>query len=206
MTAYAVSIEGSMAGQVIINSLAGFTGVAGPVDDVEEANGVAVAFRDLWQARILPSVSNQYTFVGVTARGVNNPLVSAFASSTAGTGGAMGTSLPTFACAKVSLQTATPGPAGRGRTGICGIDEAATTAALVNRIDSGTQNALQVGMDGILSGLLTVAKPINLSVISRFKGVDGQGKPIPRVDGPLASFVTSIVVRSELGTRVSRLR
>jgi hypothetical protein len=206
MASYTASVEGLMSGQVIINSLAG-TLIGGSVaEDATTAQQVAAAFARAWESTLLTAISSQYAFVGVTCRGVTNPLVSGFAPAVVLQGTLAGSSLPTFAAAKVRLLTATPGPAGRGRTGICGVEEGATSTLTPNRLDAAPLASFQAKMDSFRQQLLASTPSITLSVVSRFKGTDAQGKPLPRVGGPLVSFVTSSPVLPELGTRVSRLR
>jgi hypothetical protein len=195
-----------MAGQVVINSLAGFTGAETVGETVEEAQLVADLFRSAWQAHLLIRLSNQYAFLGATARGMRNPLLSAFSPATVAAGSLTGAALPTFAAVKVKLQTGTPGPAGRGRTGLTGGVEDASGATTANTLTSVARADYQLGVDNFIAALLAATPSVKLSVISRFLGTDAAGKPIPRVAGPLASFVTSAIVMPTLGTRVSRLR
>ncbi len=188
-----------MAGQVVINTLAGFDGPTTSAELITQAQVHADLVRDAWQQHLLPKLSSQYAFVGVTARGVNNPLIMAFSAATLPGGTVPGQPLPTFACAKVKLATATPGRAGRGRTGLCGIVEASTPDNLPNRLASSERGDFETRMNAFRTTLEGGTQGIQLAVVSRRS--QGALRPVP-----LVSFVTSITVDGELGTRVSRLR
>ncbi len=206
MSGYSVAMIGNMAGQVIINSLASFTGSSSGPGLVEEATDTARVFRDAWQAQIMPALSSQYSFDRVEARSTTNPLIIGSVTATVPAGNAPGAPLPTFACARIKLNTATPGRAGRGRTGLAGIRESTTLDNAPNTLDLGTVSDLQTRMDAFLAALLAATPSCKLAVVSRFQGTTADGQPVPRPGGPLTSFVTSIQVQTKLGTRVSRLR
>jgi hypothetical protein len=199
MGSYSYAIEGSMAGQVIINSLAGFDGPVVSDESVDQAQNHADQVVEAWQVHVLPKLSNQYTFVGVTARGVRNRLISAESFGTVATGTGNGATLPTFVAAKVRLATATPGRAGRGRTGLCGLQEPQSPSGSPNMLDPVERADYETRMQAFMAALLAGANGIQLAVVSRVAG------RVPRPD-PLVSFVTAITVDAELGTRVSRLR
>ncbi len=195
-----------MAGQVVINIVAVRLAAGGITETNAEAAAVAAAVRDAWQTNLMPKLSTDYKFVQVTARGVIEPAVSGSAPATLAAGAIAGPGLPTFAVAKVRIQTATPGRAGRGRTGLSGVDEGSTAAGSVNRLVPAAVTTYQTAINGFQSALLASALGLSIVVVSRFKGVDGTGKPVPRPGGPLVSDATALTVDGELGTRVSRLR
>lgn len=206
MGAYALSIEGRMAGQVIINSLGarviGATNFETPLEAFEVANQV----RKAWEARVMPKLTNAYQFVGVNARGVTAPLLTNQAPGTVAAGSIVGATLPSFVAVKVTLRTGTPGRSGRGRTGIPAIGEASTPADQPNNLTPSERTDWQARWDLIVSDLKAGTPPVEFVVISRYLGTDGNGVPLLRPGGPLVSPVVSVSVQSELGTRVSRLR
>jgi hypothetical protein len=187
-----------MAGQQIINSF-GAVGSVGPDEGLGEALTVAGAFRAAWQSSILPFLSNQYVFTKVTARGVRTTLLSAEVAATQGPGGVSLAALPTFVALKVRLATATPGPAGRGRTGICGIVEAATEPNQPNMVEASDRALWQTRFQNFRDALSGNTSPVALAVISRFLN------NAPRAD-PLVSLVQDHSIPAVLGSRVSRLR
>ncbi len=199
MGVYAVAIEGFSAGQVIINSMAGIVIGATVDESPQEAADVAAIFRGAWEDNILARLCNVYQFVGVTARGVLNAEVSGFAAAVNTAGGSAAEPLPTFAAIRWRLQTAQPGRAGRGRTGLSPVPENTTDAAAPNSINAVNRAAYQANADAFLADLNNSLPSVALVVVSRF--LNG----VPRAD-PIASLVTSIAVDTRLGTRVSRLR
>jgi hypothetical protein len=195
-----------MAGQTVINSLGGRMAASTAFETNGEALEVAQAFRREWELQILPQLSNQYSFIGVTARGMIDAPVTGFAPATVFSGGNAGEALPTFVALKVKLQTETIGVAGRGRTGLPGLVEGATTSAEPNRVVAGTVTFFQGKLDAMLAGLAAGAPVVDWVVISRYQGTAANGDPLPRPGGPIASKVIAAQALSELGTRVSRIR
>jgi hypothetical protein len=199
MGSYAISVEGSMAGQVVINSLGfrivGSTGFETPGEALELATNIRTA----WQARMLARMVPAYAFVGVTARGVTEPGIAEFASATVTPGTNGGSPLPSFVAIKFKFRTATPGRAGRGRTGLAGASEDSTTAGAPNRIGPADVTANELAWANFRADLLAGSQPAEQVVISTMLG------GVPRA-APLVSLVTSVQVDGELGTRVSRLR
>jgi hypothetical protein len=196
---YDVSVEGLMAGQVIINSL-GFritasTGFETPGEALELATNV----RNAWQTNILPELSNQYLFVGVTARGLTEPGIAETSPATVGAGSKTSAPLPTFVAVKYKFRTATPGRAGRGRTGLAGFPELGTPETTPNRIAPNSQEQFLTVWQAFRAAIAAASQPAEQVVISRVLG------GVPRAI-PLVSLVTSVQVDAELGTRVSRLR
>jgi hypothetical protein len=121
-------------------------------------------------------------------------------------GGQPGAALPTFVAGRVVFQTGTPGRAGKGRTGLPGLLEGGTEPSAPNLLVGTTRNDLQTRITGFVADLAANVPTIKPVVVSRFKGTDGNGNPIPRPGGPIASVVTSTAVLSTVGTRVSRIR
>jgi hypothetical protein len=84
--------------------------------------------------------------------------------------------------------------------------ETSTDAALPNQLVEAKRAELAGGLALFRDDLAALLPEIFPVVISRFKGVDATGKPVPRPGGPIASRVTAITVVAPLGTRVSRIR
>ncbi len=206
MGTYAVSVVQSMAGQAVVNSLGirviGSTGFETPGEAIEVATGV----RDGWQTNILPKLWTGLSLFSVEARGITSAIAESVAA-TVTAGGNPGSPSPSFAAVKVKLRTATPGRAGRGRTGLGGLTEPSTPSDQPNRLSAAEAGDFQNRFDAFRNGLAGVLpNGLELVVISRFVGTDVNGRPIPRPGGPVVSLVTSSTVDAQLGTRVSRLR
>jgi hypothetical protein len=199
MGSYAVSVVGSMAGQAIVNSL-GFRIIASTAFETPgEALELAKNVRAAWQTHLLPTISLQYTFEGVTARGVTEPGIAESAAATVATGGKFGDPLPTFVAVKVKFRTDTPGRAGRGRTGLPGLIEGGTLGPTPNRASPAEVAAYQQAWLEFRQMIAAASQPAEQVVISRFSN---KAKRVT----PISSVVTSHTVEAELGTRVSRLR
>jgi hypothetical protein len=195
-----------MAGEVVVNVI-GFArqdtlGAETPADAAAVANQVAIA----WKARVMNALCASLVFQQVTARGMIEPQVSGVSIESSKAGVNTTTSLPSYVAAKVVFGTATPGRAGRGRTGLSGLPEVGTDGVAVNSLTASYQSDLASAMNLFMQDLAALTPTIFPVVISRFQGTDVTGKPVPRPGGPIASTVISTSVMSKLGTRVSRIR
>lgn len=205
MARYSIAIVGTMAGQQVINVHGlDWDNVAAPETQAEAAAAAEAAFV-AWKAAFLVRLSDQYTVLGAQARGVGNPLILGESTGPPQAGARLETPLPSFAVAKVLIRSTEPGRAGRGRTGLSGVTENYTDLTSPNRLNGGGQLDLQQRADVWFASLKGGVPPRQLTVVSRFKGVDPTGKPVRR-PVPIASNATSVTVAAELGTRVSRLR
>jgi hypothetical protein len=205
MANYSVSIIGSQAGQAVVNVHGmEWDNLAGP-ETTEEANAVAEHAFATWKGAFLVRLSSGYTVTQAVARGMINPQVSGVSTGPPQSGARAEAALPTFAVGKIKIATTEPGRGGRGRTGLSGLIESYTDVATPNTLNGAAIIDLgpQVQQWFTQLGVGTPAR--NLSVISRFKGVDGSGKPVPR-PFPVSSRAVSVSLDSSLGSRVSRLR
>jgi hypothetical protein len=206
MPVYACAIKHTMSGQEVINVI-GFArqdtlGAETGTEAAIVANQVAIA----WKQKVLAQLSDQLRFEVVEARGMVVREVSGLSIEPAANGSQGLPSLPTFVAARVVMTTNTPGRAGRGRTGLSGIAESLSEAGLPNTLSAAARNLLQGGYTDFITQLGALLPAIFPVVISRYKGTNPDGSPIPRPGGPIASAVTSSTVQSTLGSRVSRLR
>lgn len=199
MGAYAVSIEGSMAGQQIINSLGFRKKGSLEVEFADQAIECATKVRDAWQTYILQTISTQYTFIGVHARGLVQPGVAETVQATQPAGTKFGDPLPTFVAVKIKFRTEVPGRAGRGRTGIPGLIEGGTLPLTPNRASAAEVATLQQYWAEFRNAIAAGTDGYDQIVISRF---------LNKVKRPTPTWanVTTHAVQGELGTRVSRLR
>lgn len=96
--------------------------------------------------------------------------------------------LPNNVALTVSFRTALRGRSFRGRNYISGFAE---DQVVLNTVDSGTLGDITDAYEGLTS----VASDVDASwvVVSRFSGVDGDGKPIPRTLG-VSTNVSSVVI------------
>lgn len=92
----------------------------------------------------------------------------------------------------VSFRTAQRGRAHRGRNYIVGITDSQVTN---NTMDDTTVEAWQLAYNGILDAVADLA--CNWCVVSRFEGVDADGKPIPRSEG-VTTLVTNVVITDKV--------
>jgi hypothetical protein len=208
MPVYSAAIQHTFLGQAVVNVIGmARTDTLGG-ETVVEAGVVAEQVAIAWKQRLMPLLANGLRFDQVEARGMVVPEVVG-KSFSPGVGGGLGSGvaiLPSFAAVKVVFLTNTPGRAGRGRTGISGLAETYTEVSAGNNLVPSTQTSFQNAMINFINDLAALTPTIFPVVISRFKGVGGDGKPLPRPGGPIASAVVSTSVQSQLGTRVSRLR
>jgi hypothetical protein len=201
---YSATIEGIWHSQVVNNVL----GIRGPGDvpGGVQADDVARRVRNAWQSSLMPLLSSGYVLTGVNVVSATNPEVGGFISATGGgpdnTEGVTG-----LVAAGVQIRTGLRGRAFRGRTGIPGLTEPMVAG---NFLTAAARNNLQGGMDAFRGALGGPTAPdtevYELGVISRFKGVDANGVPIPRVGGPIFTPSISVDVSSRISSRVSRLR
>jgi hypothetical protein len=204
MSAWTVVIAGTYLGQ-IVNNVLGIRG-AGDVPAGTQGQEVARVVNAYWRADIVPLLSSAYQLSGVTAVSMTNPEIGA-ENVTTDIGGDLGDPISGAICAPVDIQTGLRGRAFRGRTGLTGLTETGVTG---NTIVQLKRDALQNGMttfrSRLVSPTITDQEAFDLGVISRYKGVDAQGKPLLRPGGPIFTNSIAVVVRSKVGTRVSRLR
>jgi hypothetical protein len=204
--AYQCSIEHTLAGQPAVCVVAFARTDSLGAETLAEAAIVAENVAIAWKARFLPNLTARVLFLRVTARGVIDQAVSGTSISTSQSGSRDVAALPSFVAARVKFQTATPGRAGRGRTGVPGLAEDNTESNSPNLLTGAAQAALATALSSFVGDLALLTPTVFPVVVSRFKGTDGAGKPLPRPGGPLVSPVTSSSVDSTVGTRVSRIR
>jgi hypothetical protein len=196
---YSIAIVGEMAGQQVINVLGATAGDAFSVEDPIEASETASRVYQAWRDQVVFRLSSQYTATKAIARGVIDTSVSGESIGAVTAGGDASSALPTFAVAKVVLQSTRSGRAGRGRTGLSGITEGMTAPDAPNRLSAASIGVLEGAFDQFVGQAEGGAPTLKLVVVSRiFRGV--------KRATPLISAVVSTTVQAELGSRVSRLR
>lgn len=152
---------------------------------------LALVMESWWTDNYAPLVSEDVTLVETVVTDLSSEtgfqVSQAPALLTTGTISGFG-SLPNNASLAVSFRTGQRGRAFRGRNYIVGITESQVERS---EMDTTTANAWQAAYTAILDAVADLS--CNWSVVSRFSGVDGDGKPIPREEG-VASLVTNVVI------------
>lgn len=179
------------------------------VTSTSEGNpqGVASDLANAWRTKILPVLHTSYTFQGVEVEDIATDDAAGFSVGTGGpsAGTVTGDAMPTFVCASVRLKTDRRGRAGAGRFGLGPLIEGWTGAEGPNFLQPAAVSAVDTAVNQFRADLESSGDfaAMTLSVVSYYKGVDLQGKPIKRA-APLISTVVSSSVNSVLGTRLSR--
>lgn len=175
---------------------------AGQAADQDIAHDLA----DAWRARIVPILHSSYGFQGVEVQNIATEEVGAYSAGTTGPtqGGDTQVVFPTWVCASVRLRTARRGRSGAGRIGLGPIPEI-WSGANGNSLTSDAVNLVNNAVGALITDLASSTRnsPMNLAVVSYYKGVDAQGKPIKRAT-PIISPVEGHSVNSLLGSRLSR--
>ena len=140
---------------------------------------------------------------GASGMAVEGDAAGAFTPRTGGGVGVQnGERAPLWVCASVRLQTAVRGRMGQGRTGIGPLAEMHVTGdSLAATFAAPFLAAVRKFHTDLVTDLSVQGG--ELAVISRYKGVDAAGKPIPR-PVPIGSIVTSLTVNTFLGSRLTR--
>jgi hypothetical protein len=165
-------------GQIVENTLY-FT------NDADWSEGTALdwlgALRDIIETELMPLLHTTIALVRLV--GTLLTAVDSFSTILVVTppiGGSVGgTVLPNGTAYTVTFNTAARGRSNRGRNYIAGLN----TAAMVdgNHVTGDFRVALLAYFDAIRLAALDAS--LRWVVVSRFSGVDGDGKPIPRVTG-----------------------
>lgn len=108
--------------------------------------------------------------------------------------------LPNNVSLTVSFRTANRGRSYRGRNYVPGLPENAVTLNTV-------QPSTVAGIQNAYTGLFAVAdgQSIEWVVVSRYSGIDGDGKPIPRTIGLATPVTAAIVVDAIVDSQRRRL-
>lgn len=118
---------------------------------------------------------------------------------------AAGVCLPLNVAFCVTLRTSLNTRNGRGRVYVSGISDTALTDTRVNKLDPAALGDFEATWDAV-RGQIDSDTPYQLGVLSRYDGVDVDGKPIPRPAGVFTA-VTSIDARdTRLDSMRSRLK
>lgn len=157
----------------------------------DDMTDLAELLRDWWISEYAPLVWQgvQLREVVVTdLSSASGPQVSV-SPAVAAFGGQTGDPLPTNVSLTVSFRTALRGRSFRGRNFVVGLTEVMTTGA--NTLGPGT---LSAWIDAY-TALLALGSPLTATwvVVSRFSGVDANGRPIPRAAG-VTTPVTSVTI------------
>jgi hypothetical protein len=174
-----------------------------PEDPTEVANRVFEA----WRLRIMPQVSSLVQLQVVRVRNINSEFAQAGESTNPAANGSKPIDMqPAQVAALIQKRTALRGRAFRGRLYLAGISSASTDPGPGNLLTV-FRTALQGAVDQFRAdvALASAPTPLTLVVVSRYQGVDANGRPIPRALG-LATPITSMPVAFALATQRDRNR
>ncbi len=195
-----VQIQGVIDGQETINDLY-FS--HGTTIDITALQALADAVDNWYWASILPELSNDFTYVRtiVTDLTTNTSGV-AFQSANTGPGGVTGESNPNNVAACISFRTALRGRNWRGRNFIPGIPGSVVT---LNTIGNAFITNVQAGYRLLKFGGTTIPGDWSWVVVSRYSGVDVNGKPIPRTSGVVELVTDALFVDPTVDSQRRRL-
>ena len=109
-------------------------------------------------------------------------------------------SLPNNVAVTVSFRTGLSGRFARGRNYVSGLSE---DAVVLNTVDSAVLADIQAGYEALQD--VASDNTATWVVVSRFSGVDGDGVPIPRVEGVTTPITAVIIVDSIIDSQRRRL-
>jgi len=108
--------------------------------------------------------------------------------------------LPNNVAVTVSFRTGLSGRFARGRNYVSGLSE---DAVVLNTVDSAVLADIQAGYEALQD--VASDNTSTWVVVSRFSGVDGDGVPIPRVEGVTTPITAVIIVDSIIDSQRRRL-
>jgi hypothetical protein len=152
-------------------------------------------------------VSSLVQLQAVRVRNINSETAQAGESTLPSAAGSKPIDMqPAQVAALIQKRTALRGRSFRGRLYLAGISSASTDPGPGNLL-SVYRTALQGAIDGFRADVAVAGAPtpLLLAVVSRYKGVDAQGRPIPRAVG-LATTITAMPVAIALATQRDRNR
>lgn len=171
--------------------------------DVSEMTEMAAKFRDWWIERLKPNVSGSLTLRQVefrdltTASGIGGVLTTGLPQS--GENDSPG--MPGNVTVSVKWITGFVGRSFRGRTYHLGLCESQCVGN--NLLDTYVVD-LQGYYNFLIPVIQSTFEDAELVVVSRFSGVDADGKPIPRATG-IHTVITSAALNPDLDSQRRRL-
>lgn len=117
------------------------------------------------------------------------------------TGSIVTGSLPNNVALAVSFRTANRGRSFRGRNYVVGLPE---TEVVKNTVSDGVVDNVEIAYNQLLSPL-PGSSGWTWCVVSRFSGVDADGKPIPRTSGIATTITSALVVDPIVDSQRRRL-
>jgi hypothetical protein len=161
--------------------------------------------RAAWANRIMPRMSTSTALTTVSGRDLSTEEGDAVVVGGAIVVGTLaGEPAPAQVTALVQKITALGGKSRRGRLYLSFFRELDVDGGQ-GIIVAASLTALQTAMDGFLSDVQAIGGTSDeqMVVVSRYKGVDAAGKPIPRAEG-LVTPITSLLVASSIATQRDR--
>lgn len=157
---------------------------------------------DWWIARQQDNVSNALVFNEVFVTDLTTATSPAISVQTpaATTGGKAGDPTPANVSLAISFRTAGRGRSSRGRNYFVGFVDDQVTGNVVNNIDA-------VDIRNAYTQLISDANDLGTPwvVVSRFSGVDAEGKPIPRAAGVTSLINAVSLVDNDVDSQRRRL-
>jgi hypothetical protein len=158
-----------------------------------------------WKNRIMPAINPAVKLIEVTARDLSSQEGDAVVlPATNVQGGDPGNVEPAQLTLVAKKITALGGRSRRGRLYLSGLPELAVDGILGN-VNSDYLANTQVKFDGFLADIQAIGGTSNTQafVVSRYKGVDAQKRPIPRAVG-IKTPITRFLCVPALGTQRGR--
>lgn len=182
-----IRLEGRQDNQQTINDLYFFQD--GGFTELELANLTGNVF-SWWNTSVLAVLNEDFNSLRASARDLTSATGLAFETATgAGPGSVVGEFAPNNVAAVVSFRTGLAGRSFRGRNYIPGISNNAVGG---NTIDGTWRDAIIAAYSLLLPGGTVLPAGFIWVVVSRYSGVDGDGKPIPRLAG-IVTTITAVV-------------
>lgn len=123
---------------------------------------------------------------------------------TGGAGGTTGSNFPNNAALSVKKQSPIRGRSFRGRMYLPGITTDLTNATDPDELAAGIAASLAGDMAQWVADIATAVPSVIPVIVSRFSGIDSNGKPIPRLSG-LQSIVEAYTVNNQMDSQRRRL-
>jgi len=186
-------------GQQMENTLYFFFDTASPPTALSDIGDMLITW---WLANQQDNTSNQLSFVELFLTDLTTATSLALTVDTpAGTfGGKVGNPMPGNVSLAVSFRTGGRGRSSRGRNYFVGLVEDQISG---NTVNAGDAEDIRAAYQALIAAANGIGSP--WVVVSRFSGVDSDGKPIPRAEG-VTSLITSVsLVDNDVDSQRRRL-
>lgn len=171
--------------------------------DVTEIEQMASKFRDWWIQYLKPWTSNSLTLRKVAYRDLSEPsgIGGDFTTDLPASGDRTSPGQPGNVTVSVKWNTGYVGRSYRGRTYHLGLTEEATVG---NALDATFLEELTDAYNFLIPVIESTFEDAQLVVVSKYSGVDADGKPIPRIVG-IHTDINSASINPDLDSQRRRL-